>query len=79
MRTTLNIDDVVFNIARQKAQLDSRSIGEAVSELMRLSIRSMQMPAVQRPSTRSNYAVLPARSENITNGHVYQLMGQEGI
>ena len=79
MRTTLALDEDVFNIARQKAQRENLSIGAAVSELMRLGIRSMQMPAAQRPATRSKYAVLPARNEMITSEHVYKLMEQEGI
>ena len=79
MRTTLTLDEDVFNIARQKAQREHLSIGAAVSELMRLGIRSMQMPAIQRPATRSKYAVLPARHELITSEHVYKLMEHEGI
>ena len=79
MRTTLAIDEDVFNIARQKAQREHLSIGAAVSELMRMGIRSMQMPASQRPATRSKYAVLPARHEIITSEHVYKLLEQEGI
>lgn len=79
MRTTLAIDEDVFNIARQKAQREHVSIGAAVSELMRMGVRSMQMPASQRPATRSKYAVLPARNEIITSEHVYKLMEQEGI
>ena len=79
MRTTLNIDDDVFNVAKQKAQRDNVSIGATVSELMRLGIRSTQMPALQRPITRSKYAVLPVRNEIITSEHVYKLMQQKGI
>ena len=79
MRTTLALDDDVFNIARQKAQREHMSIGAAVSELMRLGIRNMQLPAAQRPATRSKYAVLPARDEIITNEHVRRLIEREGI
>ena len=79
MRTTLAIDDDVFNIARQKAQRDHLSISAAVSELMRAGIRSMQMPASQRPATRSKYAVLLARHEIIVSEHVYKLLEQECI
>ena len=46
---------------------------------MRVGIRSMQMPASQRPATRSKYAVLPARHEIIASEHVYKLLEQEGI
>lgn len=79
MRTTLALDDDVFNIARQKAQREHVSIGVAVSDLMRLGISQMQLAPAQRPLTRSKYAVLPARNEMITSDHVYKLMEQEGI
>ena len=79
MRTTLALDEDVFNIARQKAQREHVSIGAAVSELMRQGVRSMQMPAMPRPATRSNYAVLPAPHEIMTSEHVHKLMEQEGI
>ena len=79
MRTTLALDDDVFIIAKQKAQRDHTSVGAAVSELMRVGIRSLHMPAAQRPATRSKYAVLPTRNETMTSAHVYKLMEQEGI
>jgi hypothetical protein len=79
MRTTLALDDDVFNIARQKAQREHKSLGAAVSELMRVGIRSGAMPVAHRQPTRSKYAVLPARDETITSEHVYKLMEQEGI
>jgi hypothetical protein len=77
MRTTLALDEDVFKIARQKAQRDHVSIGAAVCELMREGIRSMQQPAVQLPTPRRKYAVLPARDEIITSEHVYKRMEQE--
>ena len=79
MRTTRAIDEDVFNVARQKAQHEHLSIGAAVAELMRMGIRSMQMPAAQRPATRSKYAVLSARNSIITSEHVYKLMEQEAV
>ena len=79
MRTTLALDEDVFHIARQKAQREHISIGAAVSELMRLGIRSSQMSTSHRAATRSKYAVLPARNETITSEHVYKLIEQEGI
>jgi hypothetical protein len=79
MRTTLVLDEDVFNIARQKAERDRVSIGAAVSEQVRQGIRSMQLPAVQRPAPRSKYVLLPARDEVITSEHVYKRMEQEGI
>ena len=79
MQITLALNDDVLNIARQKAQREHISLGAALSELMRLAIRSMQMPAARCPATGSKCAVLPARDETITSGHIYKLKEQEGI
>jgi len=79
MRLALALDKDVFHIARQKAQREHIFVGAAVSKLMGLGVRSMQMPAVQPPATRSKYAVLPARKEIITSEHAYKLMDQQGI
>jgi hypothetical protein len=79
MRTTLALDDDVLHIAKQKAQREHLSVGAAASELMRLGIRSLNMPAGQLPAVRSKFAVLPARNEIITSEHVYKLLEQEGI
>ena len=72
MRTTLTLDEDALTIARQNAQREHLSSGTSVSEFM-------QMPAVQRPATRSKYAVFPARNDTITSEHGYKLMEQEGI
>lgn len=79
MRTTITLDDDVFNIARQKAHREHMSIGATVSELMRLGIRSAQMPTAHRAAIRSKYTVLPACNETITSEHVYKLIEQERI
>jgi hypothetical protein len=79
MRTTLALDDDVLTIAKQKAQRENLSIGQAVSELMRAGIRAKQSPVARRTATTSKYAVLPARDETITSEHVYKLQEQEGI
>jgi hypothetical protein len=79
MRTTLALDEDVFIIAKQKAARENITIGKAVSELMRIGIRSESFPAQPRPVIKSKYGVLPARDELITSEHVYSLMEQEGI
>ena len=79
MRTTLALNDDVFNIANQKAQRDRTTVEAAVSALMRVRICSMHMPAAQRPATCSKYAVLPTRNETVTSQHVYKLMEQKGV
>ncbi|MBK6593275.1 MAG: hypothetical protein IPG23_11295 [Burkholderiales bacterium] len=79
MRTTLSLDDDVFAVARQRAQRERISLGEAVSRYVRDALRAnAQAPATPVP-LRSKYSVLPARDEIITNEHVRRLMEQEGI
>ncbi len=79
MRTTISIDDDVFNIARQKAQKERVSIGHAISDLVRQGLRNTNTAKAGRPKPRSKYAVLGKRDELITSAHVYKLIEQEGI
>ena len=75
MQITLALNDDVLNIARQKAQREHISLGAALSELMRLAIRSMQMPAAQRPAMGSKYAELPNMRQNHYQGAYLQTHG----
>jgi hypothetical protein len=79
MRTTISIDDDIFNIARQKAQKERVSIGHVISELARQGMRNAQQIKGDRPIPKSKYAVLGKRDEIITSEHIYKLMDQEGI
>jgi hypothetical protein len=79
MRTTITIDDDIFNIARQKAQKERVSIGHVISDLARQGIRNAQQIKGDRPIPKSKYAVLGKRDEIITSEHIYKLMDQEGI
>lgn len=81
MRTTISLDDDVFAVARQRAQRERISLGEAVSRYVRDALRAnAQAPAAAAAvALRSKYSVLPARDEIITTEHVRRLMDQEGI
>lgn len=78
MRTTLALDDDVFAVARQRAQRERISMGEAVSRYVREALRTQTMvePAA---SLRSKYSLLPAREQIVTTAHVRRLMDEEGI
>jgi hypothetical protein len=79
MRTTLSLDDDVSAVARQRAQRERISLGEAVSRYVRDALRAnAQVPATP-PVLRGKYSVLPARDEIITTDHVCLLMEREGI
>jgi len=79
MRTTLSLDDDVFAVARQRAQRERISLGEAVSRYVRDALRAGARAPASSLSLRSKYSVLPARDEIITTEHVRNLMDQEGI
>ena len=79
MRTTLSLDDDVFAVARQRAQRERTSLGEAVSRYIRDGLRANAQTPATPTGLRSKYSVLPARDEIVTNEHVRRLMEQEGI
>jgi hypothetical protein len=58
MRTTLTIDDDVLEAAREMASRQRRSIGEVVSELVRVGLR----PTSPSPST-AGVPHLPLRAD----------------
>jgi hypothetical protein len=79
MRTTLTLDEDVFAAARQRAQRERISLGEAVSRYVRDGLRSGAQGLSPTVPLRSKYSVLPARDEIVTTEHVRRLMEQEGI
>ena len=79
MRTTITLDDDVFAIARQRAQRERVTLGEAISRYVRDGLRSGTQQANAPVAMRSKYSVLPAQGEIITTEHVRRLMEQEGI
>ena len=81
MRTTLNLDEDAALAARNLAQRQRMSLGEAVSELVRrgASAGSSRTASRNEPALRGRFALLPARDEVITPQHVRELMEREGI
>jgi hypothetical protein len=79
MRTTISIDDDIFNIARQKAQKERVYIGHVISDLARQGIRNAQQVKASRPIAKSKYPVFGKRNETITSEHIDNLKDQEGI
>jgi hypothetical protein len=81
MRTTLNLDEDALIAARNVAQRERMSLGEAVSVLIRRSAASASPAplAAAVPALRGRFALLPARDEVITPQHIRELMEREGI
>jgi hypothetical protein len=81
MRTTINLAEDAAIAARNVAQREKLTLGEAISELIRRGASAGE-PATRSRSgltLRGRFALLPARDEIVTPQHVRQLMEREGI
>ena len=81
MRTTINLAEDAAIAARNVAQRERLSLGEAISELIRRGA-SAGAPATHprgAPALRGRFALLPQHGETITPQHVRDLMEREGI
>ena len=81
MRTTINLAEDAAIAARNVAQRERISLGEAISALIRrgASVGTAGDAAPAAPPLRGRFALLPARDEVITPQHVRLLMDREGI
>jgi hypothetical protein len=79
MRTTLDIDDDVLEIAKQRAKAEKRTAGEVISELAR--------QALAQPRERLDFSkvrivdgipILPSRGGVITKELVDKLIEESG-
>ena len=79
MRTTLDIDDDILLVAKERARMEGVSIGRALAQMARAGLNR---PAVEtRRSKKSPLGItpLPSRGEIITNDHVNQLRDRFGV
>lgn len=79
-RTTINLADGALKAARNFAQREGLSLGEAVSELIRRGVAasgSSGSIVEQRPALRGRFALLLARDEVITPQHVRERLERE--
>ena len=81
MRTTINLAEDTAIAARNVAQRERISLGEAISALIRRGANADAAGDAVRaePALRGRFALLPARDEVITPQHVRLLMDREGI
>ena len=81
MRTTINLAEDALIAARNIAQREKLSLGDAVSELIRRGTAAAG-PGLQkqpRAALRGRFALLPARDEVLTPQRVRELMEREGV
>ena len=81
MRTTINLAEDALIAARNIAQRERLSLGEAVSELTRrgTAAGSQGLEQQRAAALRGRYALLAARDEVVTPQRVRELMEREGI
>lgn len=79
MRTTLNLAEDALLAAKNVAQRERLTLGDAVSELIRRGTAAGHPGMQHQPAPRGRFALLAARDEVITPQHVRELMEREGI
>jgi hypothetical protein len=81
MRTTVNIAEDALLAARNVAQRERISLGDAISELVRRGATAggAQVALRQAAPLRGRFALLPERDEVVTPQYVRELMEREGI
>jgi uncharacterized protein YbbK (DUF523 family) len=70
VRTTLNLDDDAFALARNYAESRSLALGKAVSELVR---RGLTTPVQTKEVNGFHVVVLPAGSPSVSSEDVKRL------
>jgi hypothetical protein len=70
MRTTLDIDDDVLEVAKDLAKVQNSTAGKVISELAR---QALTRPADTELIERNGFLVLPARGAVVTSAHVRRL------
>lgn len=79
MRTTLNLAEDALLAAKNIAQRERLTLGDAVSELIRRGTAAGSSGLQHQPALRGRFALLAARDEVITPQRVRELMEREGI
>jgi hypothetical protein len=70
MRTTLSLDDDVFELAKRYAEARSLAFGKALSELVR---RGLNSPPKTREVNGLMVFDLPDQTPKVSTGHVKKL------
>jgi predicted DNA-binding ribbon-helix-helix protein len=81
MRTTLDLDTDILQVAKEIAQKERCSAGVVLSRLARAGYqaRSSNAASADGAELRNGVLMLPKRGELVTLNHVQQLMDEEGI
>jgi plasmid stability protein len=76
MRTTLNLDDDVLAVVRERARRERRSVGEVLSDLARQALTGRDS-AAPAGSEFHGFRPLPHRGKLVSNDLIDQLREDE--
>jgi len=79
MRTTLGIADDVLFVARERAQVEGRTVGDVVSDLARAGLMSTPRPAVTDDDVwleSQGFELFPRREAVVTNADVNRIRSE---
>lgn len=79
MRTTLDIDADVLQVAKELATKEKRSAGAVLSDLARRGFQASTHPPSRASETRNGIRTLRSRGEQVTLSHVREILEEEGI
>ena len=79
MRTTLDIDDDILLVAKERARLEKTSIGRALAQMARDGLTRPSGEAGRGNKSPLGITPLPSRGEIITNDHVNRLRDRLGV
>lgn len=80
MRTTLDIEPDVLQMAKEIAAREKSTAGKVLSRLARQGYQGGgSETGKEKPSVRNGVPVLPKRNEPVTMEKVRRLMDEEGI
>lgn len=76
MRTTVNLDDDVLAVVRERARRERRSVGEVLSDLARQALTGRE-PAAPVEAEFHGFRPLPHRGRLVSNDLIDQLREDE--
>jgi hypothetical protein len=77
VRTTVTLDDDVYEAAETLARSSGKRLGKVLSELVRRALR----PASPRPARRGRFAAfdVPPDAPMIPAGRIQRILDEEGV
>lgn len=79
MRTTVTIDDDVYEAALANAQATGRRVGRVLSEMARTALERERTPASRKRHERFATFTVPDGSRTISASRVQKALDEDGI